>query len=346
MKKPLLVVLIIPLLIIGASFFINRRSVTNLINPSFKNLEEKKPKPLDKYTIESLAKTKFQGSQITIGDVVKDEPNFASYPFYFYVDGKKVSGLAHFPKQPGTYPIIVMFRGYIDRQTYTTGEGTRRAGQFFAQNGFITLAPDFLGYGESDNPSENPLEERFQTYTAALTLLESIKNLNLELSNKNIAQVKVDSQKLGIWGHSNGGQIALTVLEITAKSYPTVLWAPVSKPFPYSVIYYTDDFNDHGKMLRLVIADFEKDYDAELYSVTNYFADINDNTPVELHQGSDDEAVPINWSNQLNKSLTDLGKDVSYFTYPGDDHNFAKGAWQTVVNRNISFYQKHLNQTP
>ncbi|KKR51142.1 MAG: hypothetical protein UT84_C0002G0003 [Candidatus Curtissbacteria bacterium GW2011_GWA1_40_16] len=105
--------------------------------------------------------------------------------------------------------------------------------------------------------------------------------------------------------------------------------------------FYTDDIDDHGKALRKVVADFEKDYDSELYSLTNYLDKIN--APIQIHQGGGDEAVPIKWSDDLVKVLKDKGKDVSYFTYAGDDHNFAKGSWQTVVNRNIEFYKQSFS---
>ena len=334
MKKPL-IVLVIVLVAMLAFYFLGKRSDLNLRSPNFGNLEEK-PKPLAKYTIEALSKTQFDGSDITFGQILKDEPDFTSRMFYFYVDGKKVSGVVSIPKSGGTYPVTLMFRGYVDREKYQAGVGTSHAGEVFAKNGFVTLAPDFLGYGESDMPSDSPMEERFLTYTTALTLIASVKNLNKALAEVGIV-ARVDPDKVAIWGHSNGGQIALTILEITGKSYPTVLWAPVSKPFPYSILYYTDDFDDHGKMLRGVVADFEKDYDVESYSLTNFFEKIN--APIELHQGGADEAVPLKWSDQLYEQLKKLGKDIKYFTYAGDDHNFARGAWSVVVSRNIVFYK-------
>lgn len=320
-------------------FFVweNRKEIKTPLNQN--SASKRVEKPLDKYTIDALSKTKFTASDIELGDVLKDDPNFVSRYFYFKVGGKRVSGQINYPKTPGTYPVIVMNRGYIDRETYKTGDGTRRSSEVFAKNGFITVAPDFLGYGQSDMPSESPLEERFQTYITAATLLESVGNLNSAFVKAD-SNVKVDPNKIGLWGHSNGGQITLTVLEITGENYPIVLWAPVSKPFPYSILYYTDDIDDHGKMLRRVVADFERDYDSELYSLTNYFDKIN--APIQIHQGSADDAVPIGWSDSLVKTLKDKDKDITYFTYPGDDHNFTKGGWQTVVERNIEFLKEKL----
>ena len=299
----------------------------------------------EKYTIDNLVKAEIKPGQFEIGDVIQQNETSASRYFYLTFDpaidsGKmqKVSGLINLPNRPGTYPVIVMLRGYVDKEIYKTGTGTQRAGEYFAQNGMITIAPDFLGYGQSDPEAENSIESRFQTYTTALTLLASTESLNGELSTVN-RQLKANLTQIGLWGHSNGGQIALTILEITGKPYPTVLWAPVSKPFPYSILYYTDDFDDRGKALRKVIADFEKDYDTELFSLTNYLDRIN--APLQIHQGTADDAVPQKWSDTLAENLKKLDKDVEYFVYPGADHNLL-GGWQSAVNRSIEFYKNRL----
>ncbi|MCL4374763.1 prolyl oligopeptidase family serine peptidase [Patescibacteria group bacterium] len=291
--------------------------------------------PLEKYTYANLKQTRFSGSPITIDKVIRNGDGYRSRLFYFRVDGKKVSGLINLPDQSGDRPIIVMVRGYVDPKIYQTGVGTQHGGEYLAQNGFITLAPDFLGYGESDAPNVGALEERFLTYTTVLQLLASVQNLNAGLEAAGLP-ARVDASKIGLWGHSNGGQIVLSVLEISGKPYPTVLWAPVSKPFPYSILYYTDDVDDHGKALRKLVADFEKNYNAENYSLTNYLGWIR--APIQLHQGETDPSVPLAWSNDLYHNLQQKQVKVEYFTYPGEDHNFSQGSWPLVMQRTADFF--------
>ena len=243
------------------------------------------------------------------------------------------------PKSAGNYPAIVMIRGYVDKEIYSPGVGTSHGGELLAQNGFITLAPDFMGYGYSDAASPDAMEDRFLAYITVLELLSSLKHLNVALEQQSLP-ARFDMSHIGIWGHSNGGQIALSVLEISGGTYPTVLWAPVSKPFPYSILYYTDDIPDHGKALRKVVADFESEYNAENYSPTNFFNWIN--APLQIHQGGADESVPQTWSDLLVSELKKLGKNVTYYTYPGEDHNFDKGNWTTVMQRTMEFYKKQF----
>lgn len=337
MKK--IVVLVLIIAVAGFIFFINRE---NIISPLRKEKLFSKEQLLDKYAFANLKNSEFSASSIRLNRVLKENAQYISQIFYFDVGNKKVSGLLNIPKNTGVYPVIVMLRGFVPIENYKTGVGTKRAGEVFAQNGFIALAPDFLGFGESDNPSKNALEERFETYTTVLTLLSSLKNLNIGLGASYSATLKADTSKVGIFGHSNGGQIALSVLEITGKDHPTVLWAPVSKPFPYSILYYTDEFDDHGKKLRSVLANFEKDYDVELYSPTNFLSWIN--APLQIHQGEEDDAVPKKWSDELVEKLVQLEKDVSYFLYPSSDHNLMPNGWNLAIQRSMEFYRDEFSQ--
>lgn len=288
-------------------------------------------RPLERYTIENLSKFNWPVSQITLDEPVATTSAYTTYKFHYLVEGRKVSGLTHIPNHVNENqkaPVIVQLRGYVDREVYISGEGTRRSAEVYARNGFITIAPDFLGYGDSDLPPNNIFEERFQTYAAALTLLSSIKTLR-----------GADAERVGIWGHSNGGQIALTVLEATGGNYPTVLWAPVSKAFPYSILYYTDELSDRGKFLRKELAKFEEDYDVEPYSIPNYLHLIN--APILLHQGTADEVVPKKWSDELAKRLKELDKEVTYRVYSGADHNLVSG-WDEVVGRDVEFFREKV----
>lgn len=335
--RKIVVILIFLIAVAGLVLFLREE---NVVSPVTRKVI--KEKPLDKYTFVSLRERQFLGSSIVIGRKLEEEEGYVSQIFYFSVESKKVSGLINIPKAEGLYPVIVMLRGFVPKENYATGVGTKRAGEEFVANGFITLAPDFLGFGESDKPSKDPIEERFQTHTTALNLLSSIGNLNSGLSASYSGKIKADSSTVGIWAHSNGGQIALSILAISGKNYPTVLWAPVSKPFPYSILYYTDEFDDRGKALRKVLASFEKDYDVELYSPTNFLDWIN--APLQIHQGEKDDAVPQKWSDTLVEELKKLKKEVAYFIYPGDDHNLMPTGWPQAITRSIEFYKEEFSK--
>lgn len=312
----------------GNNFYIsNLEKDTNSILPI-------KQKPLEKYQIENLSQTYVPEATIEIGEMLVSDTKFNSYLFNFSFDPtlsnkaeKKVTGLINIPQMNKTFPIVVLVRGYVDQKIYQTGTGTKRVGEYLASNGYITVAPDFLGYAGSDIESGNIFESRFQTYTTLLTLLKSINTKNFS---------KWDGKNIFLWGHSNGGQIVLTFLEITQSTYPTVLWAPVSKPFPYSVLYYTDESEDQGKLIREELSKFELNYDVLKYSLINYLDRIK--APITIFQGTNDDAVPSSWSDSLTKRLKEYDIDVTYLIYPKADHNM-NPVWGDVIVETLKVFK-------
>ncbi len=293
-----------------------------------------KPTPLLKYTIENLSTSAFKSSIIEIGKILKDDPKYTSFEYTmkfspdFSENLKTTSGMINIPKGTGLFPVIVMYRGYVDQKQYVIGEGTAPSAAVFAQNGFITVAPDFLGYGDSDTEAGDIFESRFQTSVTAAITLKSVTSIK-EWDGKNIF----------IWGHSNGGQIAITTLEISGVNYPTVLWAPVSKPFPFSILAYLDEADDGGKLIVGKLAEFNDTYDASIFSPTGYFDKIK--ASIQLNQGTADTSVPYWWSDDLFKTLKTDKIDISYIKYPGANHNLVP-SWNQAVENSLLFFKSKL----
>lgn len=293
-------------------------------------LVQEKPieRTLDKYSIDNLSKTNIKPGNLTIDK----ESNTFSLEFDPALDGKmaSTSGQIRIPGE-GKYPLIVMIRGYVDKEIFETGIGTEPSSKVFAQNGYITVAPDFLGYGDSSPETPDLFEARMQTYTTVLSLLKSIDQIP-----------EWDGENVFIWAHSNGGQIALTALEVTGVTYPTTLWAPVSAPFPYSILYYEDELSDYGKYLRGELARFESLYDVNNYTITSYLDRIK--APIQIHQGTANESVPVKWNNTLNTNLKELKVDTNYYIYPGANHNMSP-SWNDVIQRDLEFFASNLKKS-
>lgn len=328
MKKLILLIIFTTLAIATIMHFYKPKRDSN----SFKETKENKDTYMYRYAIEEMQNYKIKEGKIEIKETIEEKDSFTSFYFEFFfnpnLDGrtiKKTSGMINIPKDEGRFPIVIMIRGYVDPKDYKTGTGSKNLSYFLAERGFITISPDFLGYAQSDKEAENIFETRFQTYTTIISLIESAFQIE-----------KWDRKNLFIWGHSNGGQIALFVLESTKKDIPTVLWAPVSAPFPYSILYYTIDSEDKGKFIRKELAKFEENYDTDKFSITNYFDRIN--TKIEIHQGGKDDSVPSRWSEKLYKTLIALKKDVKYYFYPESDHNLRPN-WNEVALKTFEFYK-------
>lgn len=304
---------------------------------------------LAQYNFENLRERESQGSEIKIieennildetrknlikayaKEGVKKEDNFKSYVITFESNGKTISGMMNVPSYAPTElrkgkPVIIMIRGYAESEGYFVGSGSWKAADELARNGFVTVSLDFLGYGKSDSESKDILEARFEKPVGVLDLIESVKKLDY-----------VDSSKIGIWAHSNGGQIAISVLEITGQNYPTVLWAPMTNPFPASVLETMDD-SEGGKVVKQKIADFEEDYDSKLYSIDNFYEWLE--APILIHQGTADVWCKVEWQEELQKELENLGKEVSLDVRQGSDHNL-KQSWDEVIKMDVEFFRE------
>lgn len=294
-----------------------------------------KPRPLDKYTIENLAKRDYSPSEIHFEKILKKNPNSTVWLFFYESDGKRISGAATLPTGVATtsalttpQKVILMVHGFVEEKTYYSGFGTDHVASELAKNGYVTLAPDLLGLGQSDKGPADSFEDRFLTYTTVLNLLSSVENT-------------CNGCKVGLWGHSNGGQIVFSVLTISQRPYVTGVWNPVTRFFPFNVLFYIDYFEDKGRWLRRTLATFEETYDVDLYSFTNYLSRIK--APILVQQGEADEQVPKRWSDEivgnLKKEATESA--VTYKMYPGADHNMIP-SWDRAVGDLVNFYKRNL----
>jgi len=285
---------------------------------------------LDKYTFARLREKKREPSQILIGKVLKKDPAFTSYLFTFVSDGKTVSGQLNMPASGSNLPVIVMVRGYVDKEIYYTGLGTRPASEVLARAGYITIAPDFLGYGTSDQESFDIFEARFEKPETVLNVIASLSTLP-----------RANPNKIGIWGHSNGGQIALSVLEISEKPYPAVLWAPVTQSFPAAILQYIDELPDKGEYIKTHLDEFHQRYSDTDYDISSHWSEIT--ATLQVHQGEADELVPFTFTQDVVETLKKDGVHVQLFTYPKENHNFNFGSFGTITQRDVAFFNAHLH---
>lgn len=284
------------------------------------------------YRFETLSQKHFSGNKIKLTAKTKDSTRYSTHVFIYQSDEKTISGMANIPKGSGPFPVIILLRGYADRETYYVGHGTEKQANYYADRGFVTLAPDFLGYGYSDWEDQDILVARFYRPVEVLNLISSVNSLPL-----------ADSSRIGLWGHSNGGQIALSVLEITGKSYPTSLWAPVSLGFPESVLIYLGE-PEVGNVVKDKIDEFSLQHNPNDYSIAEYLSQVK--APIIIHQGTADELIKTEWTKNLVNRLKSQGLAIDYYTYPGLNHNFnnVKTAAETLRERDVEFFEKWLSR--
>jgi dipeptidyl aminopeptidase/acylaminoacyl peptidase len=322
------------IILLGLSFWFWQKR-EGVVSPLASSLKKSLPggNKYAPYTFEALSAQEFRPGKISLASLTKKEKNFDTYVFTYQSDGKTISGMANIPMGEGPFPVIVLLRGYANRETYHIGLGTERSANFLAEQGFLTLAPDFLGYGWSDWEDQDILLARFYRPVEVLSLLAGIDSLP-----------QADESRIGLWGHSNGGQIALSILEITGKPYPTSLWAPVSLGFPESVTVYLGTQEEVGNPVKEKVEEFLKDNDPKKFSIAAHFAQIK--APFIVHQGLVDELIKTEWTRDLVDQLKSGGLMVETYYYRGENHNFNRyeSTGDLLRQRDWEFFRKYLGE--
>jgi len=371
-KKIILLVLFLTLIssssFVLAYFYFQKDNSPLKSTISTKKVEQKEL-PLLQYSIPALSKREFVAEQaIKVEKIISQNSADNSYVllFTYLSQGKKISGALNLKldENQSSKPVIIMLRGWAPLESYYPGMGTKNAAAIFAQNGYLTLAPDFLGYGESDSEPNDTWETRFVKVANVIDLLRTIQKFpKLDLSQLEdfpIENITINQEKIGLWGHSNGGQIAVSTLEVLGSNLPTTLWAPVLAPFPYSILYFTDENQDEGKEARAYLSLFEKDYDVFDFSITQHLDRLQG--PLQIQHGTSDDSALVTWSEEFLQKI-DLENDrrrainasqsatsstqlreikVDFYKYPGANHNLQPN-WNQAVERDLSFFAKNLN---
>lgn len=347
---------------------------SQLLTPILSLPEKTVEKPLQKYALSQLTEqVTTAATALELTEEYSQQAASTSYIFTFTSQGKNISGLVTIPNTPppeNGFPVIVMSRGYAPPEDYYPGFGTKNAAAAYAAQGYVTVAPDFLGFGSSDDEYENTWEGRFAKPLQILDLIETLENYpqldfnRAALSDEEDRSISLNSNAIGLWGHSNGGQITLAVLEASQRPLPATVWAPVTAPFPYSILFFGNDLPDEGKAQRAWIALLEDDYDVFDFSITQHVDRLQG--PLQIHHGAADDAALQSWSDlfverieeendrresaaessEVNsgntaEAVTAAPIEYAYFQYPQADHNL-RPDWNTVVARDIAFFDEYL----
>jgi dipeptidyl aminopeptidase/acylaminoacyl peptidase len=74
-------------------------------------------------------------------------------------------------------------------------------------------------------------------------------------------------------------------------------------------------------------------------SANSYLDELS--APIQLHHGTADETVPIEFSSTLYEQILAVGGTAEIFTYKGDDHNLSN-AFSAAMQRSIQFFDLHV----
>ena len=286
--------------------------------------------------------TPYPGSEITIEETLEPGANYSRYIASYQSEGLKIYALLTVPygDTPETgWPAIVFNHGYIPPNVYRTTERYIAYVDSLASHGYIVFRIDYRGHDRSEGMATGAYGNPGYT----------VDVLNAVAALKGFPQA--DPGRIGMWGHSMGGYLTLRAMVVSPDVKAGVIWAGVVASYPDLLTRWRRGSGPTstpgptgGRRWRNAWLDQfgspEENPDFwNAVSANSYLQDISG--PVQLHHGTADHSVPLEFSEILYQQLQGAGKPVELYTYEGDDHNISN-SFSIAMTRSIEFFDRYL----
>jgi dipeptidyl aminopeptidase/acylaminoacyl peptidase len=292
-------------------------------------------------SILGMRQTPYPGSQIVIEETLEAGANYSRYIASYLSEGYKIYALLTIPygeMPPTGWPAIVFNHGYIPPEVYRTTERYIAYVDWLARSGYIVFRIDYRGHDRSEGEARGAYGD--PGYTADV--------MNAVAALKQFPQA--DANRIGMWGHSMGGYLTLRAMVLSPDVKAGVIWAGVVASYPDLLTRWrrsgpvpTPSTSGSRRWRSEWVERYgPPESNPDFWngvSANSYLGDISG--PVQLHHGTADESVPLEFSELLYGQLQEAGKTVEYYTYEGDDHNLANYFSQAMA-RTIEFYDRYL----
>jgi dipeptidyl aminopeptidase/acylaminoacyl peptidase len=292
-------------------------------------------------SISAMRAGDYPGSEITIVKELDKGSNYRRYYSYYLSEGLKIYALLTIPEgdmPEGGFPAIVFNHGYIPPDVYRTTERYIAYVDEIAKAGYVVFRIDYRGNDASEGEATGAYGDPGYEIDV-LNAVASIKQLP-----------EVNPNKIGMWGHSMGGYLTLRAMVISKDIKVGVIWAGVVASYT-DLLYnwrrtgsFTPSPSSRGVGWRTRwIEEFGTPEDNPTFwdsvSATSYLAELSG--PLELHHGTEDEDVPLEFSIRLAEQARNANQIADLYTYEGDNHNIS-GNFSTAMQRTIAFFDKYL----
>lgn len=299
------------------------------------------PHPL---TIAALRAREYPGSDLVIEQTLTPGSNYNRYIASYRSEGLKIYALLTVPRgqrPPSGWPVIIFNHGYIPPAQYRTTERYVAYVDAFARNGYIVLKPDYRGHGNSEGEARGA----YSTPDYVVDVLNAVATLR--------RWPDADPERIGMWGHSMGGYITLRAMVIDPSIRAGVIWAGVVASYPDLLARWSRPPTGAApppappgrppSWREQLIATYGSPEENPAFwasiSANTYLADLSG--PVQLHHGTADTSVPLEFSQILAEQIQAAGGTIELYTYPGDDHNISRNLG-LALSRSVAFFNQHV----
>ena len=289
--------------------------------------------------IDAMRARQYPGSDIVVESVLDPGVNYSRYLVSYLSEGLKIYALMTIPngEKPSTgWPVIIFNHGFIPPDVYVTTERYIAYVDLIARSGYIVFRSDYRGHGNSEGEAGGAYSR--PDYTVDV--------LNAVASMKRHADA--DPNRIGMWGHSMGGYITLRSMVITGDIKAGVIWAGVVASYPDLLTRWRRGTSPPstprpGSWRTTLIDTFgSPEENPEFWSsisANSYLADLSG--PIQLHHGTADEDVPLEFSELLYYQMLEAEQYVELYKYDGDNHNISN-YFSTAMQRTIEFFDRYV----
>ncbi len=347
--KALIISFVVMLVLAGGYFFLRWVGIGNSlmripIREQAADSGQVQPKDSIPLQILEMRKRDYPGSDIKIEETLGAWSNYKRYLVSYQSDGLKIYGLLNVPNgeaPEGGWPAIVFNHGYIPPTEYRTTEKYVAYVDSLARSGFVVFKIDYRGHGGSEGEPQGAYFSPAYTIDALNAFSSLQKN------------PEVNPKRIGMWGHSLGGNVTLRSMVVNPQVKAGVIWAGVASDYKTMFEKFfsrrpsegTPEQQERWRGNRRV---FIEKY-GEPVSNPGFWDSIDPvhfikdvSGPIQIHHGTADQTVPIALSENLKSALEGAGKAVEYYTYQGADHNISSPGFEAAMQRSIDFFKKNL----
>ena len=285
----------------------------------------------------------YPGSDIVIEQVLDPGVNYNRYYVSYLSEGLKIYALMTVPmgEKPATgWPAIIFNHGFIPPDVYVSTERYIAYVDLIARSGYIVFRSDYRGHGNSEGEANGAYSSPDYTVDV-LNAVSSMKR-----------HPDADPDRIGMWGHSMGGYITLRSMVIRDEIKAGVIWAGVVASYPDLLSRWrrrtsattAPTPNPRSWRNSLVRQYGSPDENPEFWnsiSANSYLNDVSG--PIQLHHGTADEDVPLEFSELLFYQLLNAQQNVELYKYEGDNHNISNN-FSTAMQRTIEFFDTYVKQ--
>ncbi len=227
--------------------------------------------------------------------------------------GQQIFAVLHRPIGIDLAPVVVVHHGFASSK-----HGSNRCyvalAECLAKNGIATIRFDFRGSGDSEGTlTDLSFTDLVSDSVSVLESIESIEGINCE--------------RIGLFGASLGGAIAVFAAARFAKVNALALWAPVAS----GELWYRDFLMRHPEYVHvnpsqalssyrgIQLSDAFRDEFKQMYAYKTA-GELND-VPLLVMQGEKDETVSINHLEAFRQSCATCESPVRFVKYPDGEHS-------------------------